>query len=311
MADIVRIAATGAGISYFPEFVARELGFYADEGLYVQVEVIGNGPGVPVAVATGTADIGFGGSWLPVMYRGRLSSFYPFAQVCIRSPASLMARMPQPDFQWSDLIGKSVLIPCGSPGASLLINHTLRQEGIDPGRVAFIQDFLAEEAGPLFTGGMADYYVGMPPSTDLMIARGAAYEVLDLAGLGEYPWSIFYARKPFLDREDNVAGRFAKATQRGLTWCLTHDPAEATAVIEKHFGKLDPSLVIASARSIKARGLWHPSVRVTEPAMMHWQELIAAGRYIEAPLPYAEAIDTRAAEWATAELAKEAAAATV
>jgi NitT/TauT family transport system substrate-binding protein len=216
-----------------------------------------------------------------------------------------MARQPVPDFTWADLIGKAVLIPSGSPGASLLINHTLRSEGIDPGRVAFIQDFLAEEAGPLFTGGLADFYVGMPPASDLMIARGTAYEVLDLAGLGEYPWSIFYAMKPFLDREDQVAGRFAKAIQRGLTWCLTHDPAEATPVIEKHFGKHDPALVVASARSIKARGLWHPSVRVTEDAMMHWQELIAEGRYIEAPLPYEEAIDTRAAAWATAELAKD------
>src|SRR6266536_2165483 len=191
MADTVRIAATGAGISYFPEFVARELGFYADEGLDVQVQVIGNGPGVPVSVASGAADIGLGGSWLPVMYRGRLASFYPFAQVCIRSPAVLLARTPRPGFAWPDLIGEAVVIPSGSPGASLLINHTLRSEGIDPGQVAFIQDFLAEEAGPLFSGGLADYYVGMPPASDLMLARGTAFEVLDLAALGEYPWSIF------------------------------------------------------------------------------------------------------------------------
>ena len=40
--DIVRISATGAGVNYFPEFVARELGFFADEGLDVTVEVLGN-----------------------------------------------------------------------------------------------------------------------------------------------------------------------------------------------------------------------------------------------------------------------------
>src|SRR5690349_23786184 len=115
MPDIVRIAATGAGVSYYPEFVARELGFYADEGIEVQVQVIGNGPGVPEAVASDAADLGFGGSWLPVMYRGRLSGFYPFVQVCIRSPAVLIGRAPQPTFQWSDLVGKGVVIPSGSP----------------------------------------------------------------------------------------------------------------------------------------------------------------------------------------------------
>jgi hypothetical protein len=39
--------------------------------------------------------------------------------------------------------------------------------------------------------------------------------------------------------------------------------------------------------------------------MMAWQELIAEGKYIAAPIPYEQAIDTRAADWATAELACE------
>lgn len=305
MRDLVRIASTGAGISYFPEFVARELGFYADENLDIQVEVIGNGPGVPVAVASGAADLGLGGSWLPMMYRGRLSAFYPFAQVCIRAPAVLLARTPMPDFAWSDLIGRCVVIPSGSPGASLLIHHTLREAGIDPGRVSFIQDFLAEEAGPLFVGGLGDFYVGMPPASDKLVADGSARVVVDLASLGEYPWSIFYARKPFLDREDQVAGRFARAIQRALTWCRTHDPSEAPSVASRHFGQHTPEAVFASARSLKARGLWHESVAVTEAPMMAWQELIAAGQYIRQPIPYTDAIATQPAAWARASLAAE------
>lgn len=304
MGDLVRIASTGAGISYFPEFVARELGFYADENLDIQVEVIGNGPGVPVAVATGTADLGFGGSWLPMMYRGRLSSFYPFVQVCIRAPAVLLGRAPMPDFSWSDLVGKCVIIGSGSPGASLLIHHKMRAAGVDPGRVSFIQDFLAEEAGPLFAGGMGDFHVAMPPSSDRFVAEGKAFEVLDLASLGEYPWSIMYAKKPFLDREDNVAGRFARALQRALTWCRTHDPSDAPTVASTYFGQLDPEAVFASARSLKARGLWHESVAVTEAPMMAWQGLIAEGQYITEPIPYVEAIDNRAASWAIASLAE-------
>ena len=43
--DIVRISSTGAGVNYFPEFVARELGFFADEGLDVKVEVLRKRPG--------------------------------------------------------------------------------------------------------------------------------------------------------------------------------------------------------------------------------------------------------------------------
>jgi hypothetical protein len=45
-------------------------------------------------------------------------------------------------------------------------------------------------------------------------------EDIALIGYDETPW----ARQ--------VAGRFAKAIQRALTWCLTHDPAEAPSVAE-------------------------------------------------------------------------------
>ena len=82
--DIVRVSATGAGVNYFPEFIARELGFFADEGLEAKVEVLGNGPGVPRDVGSGAADVGLGGIWLPMLYRGRLHTFIPFAQLCNR-----------------------------------------------------------------------------------------------------------------------------------------------------------------------------------------------------------------------------------
>ena len=45
--DAVRISSTGAGVNYYPEFVARELDFFADEELHVTVDVRCNGPGVP------------------------------------------------------------------------------------------------------------------------------------------------------------------------------------------------------------------------------------------------------------------------
>lgn len=116
--------------------------------------------------------------------------------------------------------------------------------------------------------------------------------------------------KPFLDRDDNIAGRFARAIQRGLTRCRTHDPSEAPGVTATYFSTLSPgNVVFASARSLKARGLWHESVAVTEAPMMAWQGLIAEGQYITAPIPYADAIDTRPVTWAIASLAQEAAAA--
>lgn len=65
--DAVRVAATGAGLGYYPSFVAAELGFFADENLEVHVDVPGPWR-VAQMLRSGDADIVLGGIWRPLMY---------------------------------------------------------------------------------------------------------------------------------------------------------------------------------------------------------------------------------------------------
>jgi NitT/TauT family transport system substrate-binding protein len=303
--DTVRVAAAGAGTYYYPQFVARALGFFADEGLNVEVDVLGGGPGVPRSVASGKADIGLGGIWSTLMYREHVyrdppEAPFAFAQMCIRSPGIVLAREPQPGFEWAALEGKVLVSPVGSPGPLLLLHDILRNSRVKPDRVRFIQDFQADEASTLFRGGMGDLFVAMPPLAEQLQDAGVGCEVANLASLGEYPWSVFFARKEFLDRTDRAAGRFATAIRRALQWCLAHEPEEEPAIAQRHFPNLRLELVAASVRACRNRGLWIDSVRVDEPALTRWQELIVEGGYIDAPRPFADAVDSRAADQAHA-----------
>jgi NitT/TauT family transport system substrate-binding protein len=301
--DIVRISSTGAGVNYYPEFVARELGFFADEGLDVKVEVLGNGPGVPREVGSGAADIGLGGIWLPMLYRGRLHTFMPFAQLCNRLAAVLLARKPIERFSWADLPGRIVVAPGGAPNFWMVVASTLRRAGVDPFGVRFVADFMAEEAINLFRGGFGDFFIGMPPVSDVFVRDGIGSPVADFADLGDIPWSIFYATPPFLDRPDHVAGRFTKAIQRALVWTLTHDPSEAPGVFAKRFPAVSPDLIADAVRSCRRRGIWIDTARVPEPALMLWQQVIMEeGRLIDAPMRYEDIVDRRPADWAEREL---------
>jgi NitT/TauT family transport system substrate-binding protein len=303
--EVVRISSTGAGVNYYPEFVARERGFFADEGLDVTVEVLGNGPGVPREVGSGAADVGLGGIWLPMLYRGRLHTFVPFAQLCNRLAAVLLARTPVERFSWADLSGRIVVAPGGAPNFWMVVASTLRRAGVDPCRVRLVADFMAEEAINLFRAGFGDFFIGMPPVSDVFIRDGVASQVADFAELGDIPWSIFYARPEFLDRPDNVAGRFAKAIQRALVWTLSHDPSEAPGVFKRQFPTLSPDLIAEAVRSCRRRGVWIGTARIPEPALMQWQKVIMEeGRLIDAPMRYEEIVDRRPADWAEREPAQ-------
>jgi NitT/TauT family transport system substrate-binding protein len=301
--DAVRISSTGSGVNYYPEFVARELGFFADEGLHVTVDVRGNGPGVPRDVGSGAADVGLGGIWLPMLYRGRVHTFRPFAQLCNRLAAVLLARKPVAGFRWADLSGRIVVAPGGAPNFWMVVASTLRRAGVDPCSVRFVADFMAEEAINLFRGGFGDFFIAMPPVSDVFIRDGVGSPVADFADLGDIPWSIFYARPEFLDRPDNAAGRFAKAIQRALAWTLSHDPAEAPGVF-RHFPGVSPELIADAVRSCRRRGIWIGTARIPEPPLTQWQTIIMEeGRLIDAPMGYDEIVDGRPAGWAERALA--------
>jgi NitT/TauT family transport system substrate-binding protein len=299
--DVLRVSATGAGISYYPEFLARELGYFADERLRVETEAPGHGPWVVRAIDDGRADVVLGGIWRPMMYRGRLATYRTFAQLCDRAAGVLVSRRPVEGFTWSDLLGKSVLLPDGAPSPWMLLRGVLLRAGVDLSGIRFIQDFLASEATDLFRGGLADFYLTGPPTSDLLISQGIAAPAAYMSEAGEMPWSVYYGTPEFVERPDNLAARFTRAIQRALQWTLTHDPSEAPGVFKKHFPTYDPELMAESVRSCRARGVWTSSARVRQSGYERWQEMIIEYGLTDQPIPYDDIVDSRAADWAERE----------
>lgn len=56
MTDLVRVADSGSGVYYAPQYLALELGFFAEEGLHVETEVPG-GARLVEYLSSGRADV--------------------------------------------------------------------------------------------------------------------------------------------------------------------------------------------------------------------------------------------------------------
>lgn len=301
--DRLRVSATAAGISYYPEYLARELGYFADEDLEVVTEAPGHGPFVVRALSAGKADVALGGIWRPLMYRGRLEHLTAFAQLCIRCPTRVISRERMRDFDWSSLVGKKVVIPDGSPTPGVLFDAIVRRAGIDIASVMVVRDFVSPEALALYRGGLGDFFLAGPPTAEQLVADGMGFQVASLAGAGRLPWSVYYAMRSFFERDDNLGGRFASALNRALLWLREHDPAEVPAVLEKHFGSYAPELIAAAVRASRAEGLWPDTVRLEAEALNRWQDILVQGGLIERPFRYDDAFDARAADWAERRIA--------
>ncbi|EJJ31450.1 ABC transporter substrate-binding protein [Rhizobium sp. CF142] len=288
------ISATGHSLNYLPEYVASWKGFFADERLSVSASVPSPWDLVLSDIASAKANAALGGIWVPSMFFARGKRLTPFAQVAARAPLAIVGREAPEDFDWARLAGKIVSMK-GSNGASvgLFIKMLLRENGVDPLSVKFVQDLDGKMLSDLFLGGMGDYLVIDYPSAASLEMKGLARVVSPLAVTGgNVPWSVYYAPDDSDDDRLDLQTRFARALGRAMTWIIDNDATGFRGFLAETFPKFDADLLVQLANTYRSIGMW-TSPKIDEAAYARWQRGIADGHLTEEPIAYSELIDRR------------------
>lgn len=292
--DRFHISATGHSLNYLPEYVAGWQGFFADEKLSVTVTVPKPWDVVLDELESGQADAVLGGVWVPAMHFGRGFDYIPFAQVAARSPLAIVGREKPEEFRFSSMKGRSVVIK-GSTGASgsLFTKLLLREHGVDPHDVGFVQDLDGKLLSRLFLGGMGNYLVIDYPSALALAQQGTCHVVAPLVIQGgNVPWSVYYydGRKDQSGKLD-IRARFSRALRRGMDWVQARDAGDYGDFLAKTFPALDPQLLVTLTNTYRANGMW-TSPRIDQQAYDRWQRGISDGYLTESPIPYDRLIDS-------------------
>ena len=98
-------------VFYAPLYVAVSLGYFEDEGMELEIVTGGGSDKSMTALLSGSADIALLGmeAGIYVHQEGKENGAVPFAQLTQRAGNFLLAREEDPDFQWSDLKGHSII----------------------------------------------------------------------------------------------------------------------------------------------------------------------------------------------------------
>lgn len=288
------ISATGHSLNYLPEYVAVWQGFFEEEGLAVTASVPSSWDLVLSDIGSAKADAALGGIWVPSMFHGRGKRYVPFAQIAARAPLAILGREQPRDFDWQVVPGRAISMK-GSNGASvgLFTKLLLRENGVDPLTVNFIQDLDGKMLSDLFVGGMGDYLVIDYPSAVTLASKASVHVVAELPITGgNVPWSVYYAEGESDDARLDIQTRFSKALGRGMEWILAHDAEEYREFLAKTFPKFSPDLLVGLTDIYRANGMW-TTPRIDPDAYALWQQGIADGHLTEAPISYDDLIDTR------------------
>ena len=192
----VRLSEVTHSVFYAPQYVAISQGFFADEGLTVELSNGGGADKVMTAVVSGQADIGLAGpeASIYVAQQGKEDPPVIFAQLTRRDGSFLVGRSDGP-FRWEDLRGSTIIGGRAGGVPEMTLEYVLRQHGLTPGEDVTVDTSVQfNMMAGAFTGGGGDYVTLFEPTATEVEQAGKGYILCSIGQeSGEIPYTAYFA----------------------------------------------------------------------------------------------------------------------
>jgi NitT/TauT family transport system substrate-binding protein len=280
------------------------LGHFRDEGLDVaSVPAAAFGKGTIPALLDGDIEISLGGLMRSFELADRSGPIVVhFAEVCSRNGFFLLSRTPRPGFEWSDLVGRTVLSFAEAPTPWQCMLTVLRRHGVDPGRVRIERTRPSPDAIAAFRAGHGDFLEQPEPVVERLLAEGAAHLVASMGeATGPVPFTSYMTTPAFLAREADVLRAFTRAVYRTQRWLGRATPLEIAAVIAPAFPETDAAILERAVARYQGQGTWARDPLLRREGYDYLEEILLTGGFITRRARYEDLVDTGIARRAMAE----------
>ena len=288
-------------IFYAPQYVAFEEGYFAEQGLDLEIVTGFGADKVMTAVISGEADIGFMGAEASVYayQEGANDAVVNFAQLTQRAGNFLVAREEMSDFQWTDLKGKKVLGGRKGGMPEMVFEYILKQNGMDPQKDLTIDqsiDFGATAAA--FTGDdSADFTVEFEPSATALEKEGAGYVVASLGvDSGYVPYTSYSTKESYMKEHSDVIQKFTGGLQKGMEYVQTHTPEEIAKVIAPQFPETDLDTITTIVKRYHEQDTWKDNLIFEKESFELLQDILEDAGELEKRVSYEALVNTDYAE---------------
>jgi NitT/TauT family transport system substrate-binding protein len=289
---------------YAPLPAGVALGHFRDEGFEVTcVSAAAFGKGTMPALLEGDIEISLGGLMRSFELADRSGAIVVhFAEVCSRNGFFLLSRTPRPTFQWSDLIGRTVLSFAEAPTPWQCMLTVLRKHGVDAGRVRIERTRPSPEAVAAFRAGHGDFLEQPQPVVEQLLAEGAAHLVVSMGeATGPVPFTSYMTTPAFLAREPQALRAFTRAVCRTQRWLAGATPPEIATVIAPAFPETDGAILERAVARYHRQGTWARDPLLRREGYDYLEEILLTGGLISRRARYEDLVDTEIARQAMVE----------
>ncbi|MBO1753352.1 ABC transporter substrate-binding protein [Actinotalea sp. BY-33] len=281
----ITVAEPVHGVGYLPLYAAQAEGFFAEEGLEVEVTTLTGGGHVNATLAGET--FGFiGGPESGAVANVKGADLVTIANVVNRGNVYVVAAEGTEPAEGEDigeyLTGKTIVGGRygGTPNA--ILRHILALEGLDPESDVTLIEVEDSSAIPsVIAQGQADVAVVAEPQLGLGMAEGLWGEPFlnPLQLLGPYAYSSIVVPRETVENDPDLVQAFVTALEQGQE-LIESDPEYAAELTAVEFPTMDPEVIDSTLARAYADELWG-GTHLTEEAVETALEVARSGNILD------------------------------
>ena len=303
----VRVSEVTHSVFYAPQYAAMALGFFADEGLEIDLMNGGGADKVMTSVLTGEVEIGLAGpeACIYVLLEGRRDAPRVFAQLTQCDGSFIVGRQAE-DIAWQTLRGKTILGGRKGGMPEMTLEYVMRKNGVIPHEDATVDTSVQfNMMAGAFTGGQGDYVALFEPTATEVERAGHGYVLCSIGEeSGEIPYTAYFASQSYMEAHPDVVQGFANAIARAQRWITEHTDREVAEAICEQFP--DTSLDVLEAVTARHRQIdaWNTVPMMQQSALERLETVMTEAGELQRSdwVDFGQLVDNSFAEAAVAAL---------
>jgi NitT/TauT family transport system substrate-binding protein len=281
-------------------YLAESLGYFEDEKIKIELTNGGGADNVMSSILSGDSDIGFCGpeAGLYVLIGGSSDAPTVFGQLTKRDGSFLVSRKPEPNFKWTDLVGKEILAGRKGGVPAMTFEYVLKEHSLTDGKdLTLNYDVAFNLMTSAFEAGTADYCTMFDPVAYEYEAAGKGYVVASVGqGSGEVPYTCFMAKNSWLKKNTDRAEGFIRAIMKAVKYLNTTSEDTVAGYLTDYFEGVSKQAIAASVKRYKEIDAWQKDLMMSEDGFNRLQDIIEGAGELEKRVNMNQLVDNSYAD---------------
>jgi NitT/TauT family transport system substrate-binding protein len=289
----IRLAENFRALFYAPYYATKALGFYAREG--VDVELLSSAaPGDAIAgLLDGTIDITWAGPMRVMKARDQNahSPLVCFCEVVARDPFYLVGRARRSDFQLADLLSLRFAAVAEVPTPWMCLQHDLRLQSVDPSRLIRAADRPMADNFDALRNRQLDVIQVFEPYVSMALREGVGDVLYAASARGPTVYTTFIATRDTIARHRDTFAAMTRAIRRMQAWLAEHGAEELAGAVAPFFPGIAEDILLGALRRYHDAGIWAKAPEMSRQGFARLADSLQSGGFISGTPRYEDCVD--------------------